>query len=281
MDILFDVVYIVGILILIAMAVIWFGSRGFKKNVKRELKELYEFQGEAIERQITEKDIEHLPEAVKKWMRVSGVVGSIKPRVAVLEEKGYMRMDPDKDKWIFASVKHHIGLENPSFVWTVRAELFPGIYIHGRDRYLDGSGALQMRLFNLIKVAEEEGVHKINQSSFQRYLLELPWYPHAALNPNMKWTQLEDSSARVVMTNRGISGEARFWFDEEGNVIKCSAKRYKETSGNAPLYECIGVSKNMIEYNGIKIPGEVHVTWVLPRGDYTWFKVEVTKAEYK
>ncbi|HCO18963.1 DUF6544 family protein [Gudongella oleilytica] len=281
MNVLFDFIYVVGVLLLIAMTVIWIGSRGFKKSVKNDLKALYEFQGEVKKGQIREKDIDHLPEAVKKWMRVSGVVGSNMPRLAVLEEKGYIRLDPEKEKWIFASAKHHIGIENPSFVWTVRAELFPGIYVHGRNHYLDGSGALQMRLLNLVKVANEEGGHKINQSSFQRYLLELPWYPYAALNPNMRWTQLDDGSAKVVISNRGISGEARFWFDEEGNVIKCSAMRYKETSEKAPLYECIGVSGNTIEFNGIRIPREVHVTWLLPKGDHTWFKVEVTKAEYK
>src|SRR5690606_9894446 len=110
---------------------------------------------------------------------------------------------------------------------------------------------------------------------------ELPWYPQAALNKNMKWKQLEDGSTRVVMSNRGISGEARFWFDEAGNVKKCSALRYKETTSSSPLLECIGEAFGSVTYEGITIPKEVHVTWILPDGKYTWFKVEVTKAEYK
>jgi hypothetical protein len=281
MEILMKILYSVGVLLLFAMIVIWIGSRGFRKKVKTEILNLVKLQGDPKEGKITEKDISHLPENIKRWMRNSGVVGNKRVKIARLEEKGYMRLDPEKNKWVFASAKHQIGIFDPAFVWDVKAEMFPSIYIYGRDYYLEGNGGLEMRLMNLFKVADESNGHKINQSSFQRYLLELPWYPHAALNKNMKWTQMEDGSARVVMSNRGIVGEARYWFDDEGNVAKCSALRYKETAADSPLLECIGEVHGTIEFDGIRIPKEVYVTWVMPKGPFTWFKVEVSKAEYK
>lgn len=82
MEILMKTVYIIGVLLLFTMIVLCIGSRGFKEKVKTEIINLVKLQGDHKEGQISGKDISHLPEIVKRWMRSSGVVGSMRINIA-------------------------------------------------------------------------------------------------------------------------------------------------------------------------------------------------------
>ena len=275
------VLYIVGIILLLYFLATKIPGGVHKRRINREVKKLKDLQDRSREGEIEKKDIAHLPEIVQKWLIKSNVVGSQWKTSVHIKQKGQMRLDPDSEKWIFASATQVVGLTEPSFVWQVKAEVKPFIYVHGADSYLDGVGSLQMRLLNLFKVANEKGGPKINQSSFQRYLLELPWYPQAALNRNMKWKQIDKHTARVVMNHRGVPGEAYLRFDDEGDVVYTSAMRFKDTDDKAELLECIGESKEINLMDGIRMPILVHVTWRLPERLYTWFKVQIFKLEYR
>lgn len=281
MEILKILLYIIGILLLVVFILSNTVSISYKKKVKNEIKRLKENQQNLEGRVITEGDISHLPESVKKWLIKSGIVGGKWYRYVYIEEKGSMKLDMYKDKWIFASAKHYVGLVEPSFVWSVKAEMMPFVYTYGRDLFLEGIGAMEMRVLNIFKVVDEHNGNKLNQSSFQRYLLEMPWYPQAALNKNMKWTKIDDNTAKVVMSHRGVVGEAYYYFDAEGNVLKVSAMRYKDIKPNSPMFNCIGEAKEYKKFDDVLIPNKISVTWKLPTIDYNWFKVETSKIEYK
>lgn len=275
------VIYIIGIILLLYFLITKIPGGFHKRRSNKEIKKLMEMQDRSKEGVIEKKDIAHLPEVVQKWLLRSNVVGSQWKTTVRIRQKGQMRLDPDSEKWIFASATQVVGMIEPSFVWQVKAEMKPFIYVYGADSYLDGVGSLQMRLLNLVKVADVKGGPKVNQSSFQRYLLELPWYPQAALNRNMKWTQIDKQTARVVMNHRGVPGEAYLHFDEDGDVVYTSAMRFKDTDEKAELLECMGESKEINLMDGIRMPVAVHVTWRLPEKLYTWFKVEIFKLEFK
>ncbi|WP_409228957.1 DUF6920 family protein [Gudongella sp. SC589] len=275
------ILYVVGIILLVYFLLTKIPGGFHKRRINKEIRKLKEMQVRPREGNIEMKDIAHLPEIVQRWLIKSNIVGSQWKSTVHIKQKGQMRLDPDSEKWIFASATQVVGMTEPSFVWQVKAEVKPFIYVYGADSYLDGVGSLQMRLLNLIKVADVKGGPKVNQSSFQRYLLELPWYPQAALNRNMKWKQIDKHTARVVMNHRGVPGEAYLRFDDEGDVVFTSAMRFKDTDDKAELLECIGESKEINLMDGIRMPILVHVTWRLPERLYTWFKVQIFKLEYR
>lgn len=280
MEIFKMIIYIFGIIILIVFILSNTISIRFKKRVKNEIRTLKDNQDSIKGGEIGMKDISHLPDNVKKWLIKSGVVGSTWKKYAYIEEKGYMKLDMDKDKWIYSSAKHYVGLIEPSFVWSVKAEMMPFVYTYGRDLFLEGIGSLEMRVLNILKVVDVYNGNKLNQSTFQRYLMEMPWYPQAALNRNMKWTSIDKYTAKVVMSHRGVVGEVYYYFNDEGEVQKVSAMRYKDIKPNSPMFNCIG---EVTEYKVVDhkiIPNKVNVTWKLPNIDYNWFNVEVTKIEY-
>ena len=238
-------------------------------------------QGDSKNNDISLKDIKRLPVNVQRWLLRSGIVGKKRSNYVYIEQKGEMRLDEKSDKWIFASSKQFAGIKIPSFVWQVKAAFIPFINMDGMDSFVDGIGSLEMRLFNLVKLENTKDTVKVNQSSFARYLLELPWYPEAALNKNMEWEEVDNYTAKARMSTRGIVGQVYLYFNEDYDLIKTSSMRYKDTDVGGKPVECVGESKEFHVFDGVRIPSEIHITWALPGGDFTWYKVKVEKLTYK
>ncbi|MDY0236203.1 MAG: hypothetical protein RBR71_09255 [Gudongella sp.] len=281
MDLIEKLLYIIGIVLLLLFVIRGIFSIGYKKRVNKNINILKMNQGISSNKDITVNDLKHLPGNVQRWLIKSGIIGKKTSSYVYIEQKGEMRQDESSNKLIFASTKQFAGIQMPGFVWQVKAAFIPFINMYGMDSFVDGVGSLEMRLFNLVKVVNEKDTVKINQSSFARYLLELSWYPEAALNKNMKWEEIDKYTARVMMSHRGIVAEAYLYFNEDYDVIKTSAMRYKDTDETEVLLECVGESKEFGVFNGVRIPSEIHVTWMLPEGEFTWYKLKVEKLSYK
>lgn len=281
MDLIRKVVYLIGIFLLILFVIRGIFSLAYKKRVNRKINTLKMNQGDSKSENISIKDLKDLPSNVQKWMIGSGVLGRKRSNYVYIEQKGEMRQDINSDKWAFASSNQFAGIQMPGFVWQVKSSFIPFVNIYGMDSFVDGVASLEMRLFNLIKIANIKDTVKVNQSSFARYLLELPWYPEASLNKNMKWEEIDKYTARAMMSHRGIVGEAYLHFNEDYDVIKTTSMRYKDTDEKGYPLECVGESKEFQVFNGVRIPSEIHISWILPEGKFTWYKLKVEKLNYK
>lgn len=82
------------------------------------------------------------------------------------------------------------------------------------------------------------------------------------------------------MTYQGETGSATFYFNDIGDLLKVSAIRYKEHDDDSDLLECIGEVKKSRTIDGIKIPTEMNVSWVLEEGLFTWYKLEIYDVQY-
>lgn len=139
---------------------------------------------------------------------------------------------------------------------------------------------MNIKIASLLPIVDVKDNEKINQSTLQRYLLELPWYPSAALSPYISWKKIDDFSAEATMDYNGVSGSAAYHFDQKGNLEKISALRYKDSDANAGLVECIGEVIKSSTVNGIEIPTTLTISWMLETGKFTWYKIDVDDIEF-
>jgi hypothetical protein len=91
---------------------------------------------------------------------------------------------------------------------------------------------------------------------------------------------MDDTSAKATMTCQGVTASGIFVFDQQGNPVSFSAKRYWEQEGKYNLYDWYVQFSGYNEFHGIVIPVRGEVTWKLPEGDFNWFQFEVTEVEY-
>lgn len=100
------------------------------------------------------------------------------------------------------------------------------------------------------------------------------------MEQHIRWEAIDSSSAKATMKYKDISGSVVFHFNEQADIIGCSADRYKDAGRNAVLEKWIVTTKETGVFNGIKMPVKSEVMWQLKSGDFTWYKLEIIGIEY-
>ncbi|RSK25969.1 hypothetical protein EJF36_03125 [Bacillus sp. HMF5848] len=262
---------IANIIVLVGV-VLAYGSCNMNKLVEQERAAILA-ENKMDNTIVTESMLVDLPKPVQKWIRTTGIVGKEKISQMYLEQRAQMRLKPEQENWSNADVKQYITVTKPAFLWHVNVSM-SGLPIEGRDILKDGQGKMLIKLGSLFPVVNVRNNSNVNQSTMQRFLLELPWYPSAALSDYIEWEAIDDKSAKATMTYNGVTGSATYFFNEDGELVKGSAWRYKDNDSDE-LVECVADLKESKLFDGIKIPTNVEITWMLDEGPYTWYKLNV------
>ncbi|ADL12914.1 DUF6544 family protein [Acetohalobium arabaticum] len=250
----------------------------FNQQVKQEVKELFNNTVENNNGVIQESDLEELPNSVQKWLEYSQVVGKERIRSVRLKQKAVMRIEEDKS-WMSVKAEQYFTVDKPGFIWKARIKAAPFFYIVGRDKYQNGRGSMLIKILSLITVADSKG-QEMDQATLVRYLAEIVWFPTAALSSYIEWEEIDSTSAKAIMSYRGVTASGVFEFDSQGRVINFTAERYMEKNGEYDLETWVVSMDEYKECNGVCIPVQGAVTWQLETGDFNWFQFEITEIEY-
>jgi len=263
-------------LILIIIVVFFIGNLQMNKRISREKNILMDGLNKNQEdtELIVEDDIKELPLVVQKWLKEVGVLGQKKIKAVTLSQKGKMKLNPDQKEWYEPEAEQDIRVDRPGYLWQVDIPMFKILNIKGRDLFNNGEGAMEIRIASLIPVVNEKNNKKINESSMHRFLMEIPWYPTAAIEDYIHWEEINSNIAKATLTYQDISVESDFYFNEDGSLKKIESLRYKETDEDAKRIPCIGEIKGFTEVDGLKIPNLIDITWMIDQKPFTWYKLE-------
>ena len=262
-----------------AIIAVNYGTWKFNKAAVSELKIFLEnvnYDNKILTKEMTAK----LPPIIQKWLERSGATGKEIIRSAYLKQKGEMRTTP-AGNWMPFTANQWVTTEKPGFMWFVNVAAAPMIKLLGRDKYENGRGAMLIKLLSLFKVADSSG-KEIDQGAMVRYLAEIVWTPSTVLNEYIKWEQLDNLTAKAVMTYNGITASGIFKFDETADIISFEAERYYDRKTGATLENwLIQIDRNSYKtFDGIKTAAKSTITWKLKDGDFNWYKLEILDIKY-
>ena len=266
-------------LIILLVSLSAFTNHRFQKMVEIESTEILSNVIYTTSKFISEKDLDHLPDIIKKWLRNAKVIGDKEILTVRLKQKGEMRTKP-KSKWMPFGATQYFNIKNPSFVWTTNVAAMPFLNMTGRDKLKDGNGEMLIKLAGLIPVVNESKNDKINFGAMIRYLAEICWFPSAALNNYMTWKSIDETSAKATFKYNDHSVLGVFSFSTKGDFISFEADRYYGGTKDATLESWLVEAISYKEFNGLKIPNKCKVTWKLPKGNFNWLNLEVTDIEF-
>jgi len=267
------------IFIIMAIIAVNYGTWKFNKAAISELKMFLEnvnYDNKILTKEMTAK----LPPIIQKWLERSVAIGKEIIRSAYLKQKGEMRTTP-AGNWMPFTANQWVTTEKPGFIWFVNVAAAPMIKLLGRDKYENGRGAMLIKLLSLFKVADSSG-NKIDQGAMVRYLAEIVWTPSTVLNEYIKWEQLDNLTAKAVMTYGGINASGIFKFDENGDIISFEAERYYDRKTGATLEKwLIQIEHNSYKtFDDIRTAAKSTITWKLKDGDFNWYKLEILDIKY-
>ena len=251
------------------------GHRAFARLIREDVEALRARACPGRAGVVTEEMLADLPNPVRRYLRYTGVVGKPFPGTVRLRQKGRMRLG---QRWVALEAEEHYSVRPPGFVWAGTARLGPLPVARARDMYAGGQGRLQVKVASLWPVADASGA-QMDQGEMMRYLSEMIWFPAAFLAGNISFEAVDDSSARVTLTDHGRTATGTLVFDAEGRVADFVAQRYRTPGASSPDTWSTPFT-GYGEFEGLRLPTRGTAVYKLPAGDLEYIDVTVTELRY-
>ena len=227
-------------------------------------------------------ELDGLPAPVQRYFRAVLKDGMTIPHTARIAQAGQFLIKPP-DKWVdFVSVEYFTA--NPAgFVWDARMDMARGLPVKVRDAYVDGTGSMQAAIWGAIPLVDVVGTPDIAQGALARYLAEGPWFPVALLpSSGVQWTPIDEVTAQATLTSDDATVAVEFSFDSNGMIerVYCAA-RMRDVDGKGVPTPWQGRLGEYSERDGMVVPTDGEVAWLLPEGEQVYWKGRVTDAQYE
>jgi len=217
-----------------------------------------------------------LPAPVRRYFEFALTPGRpLVPR-ARLEQRGEFLSRP-AGPWSPFTAVQHVAVTPPGFVWDASIRIAPLVAVRVRDSYLEGEGAMLGKLGGLVPVVDVHAGPEIAEAALQRYLAEAVWLPTALLpGAGVAWTAVDDTTARATLADRGTSAWIEFRFAPGGEIAATSTERYRAVDGKQVPTPWVGRFWGYERVQGMMVPREGEVAWVLPEGRLPYWRGRVT-----
>ena len=197
-----------------------------------------------------------LPAPVQRYFRTVLRDGQAIILSASVEQVGTFNLHPSTNKWKPFTAVQWVQTRRPGFIWDARIRIAAGISVFVHDAYLDGGGVLNPAVLGLFSLAGEVDEGALAEGEFVRFFAEAAWYPTALLpSQGVRWTEVDDRSARATLADGRISTTMLVRFDAAGLIESVCVEARPAMVGNrfvATPWE--GRWSNYYEQDGMLIP---------------------------
>lgn len=250
--------------------------RAFHDQIDREVTQLLNSAQSPAPEIVADADLAQLPDPVQRWLRTTGVAGTAVPATIRLTQEGEFRLGPDKP-WMPMRATEYYTTNPPGFLWRASMGMFPLIDVTGRDRYLQGTGDIEMRIASIVPVAKKSGGN-LSSGALLRYLNETMWFPAALVLANVTWEPIDDTSARATLTDAGQSVSAVFVFDGRNRLVNMTDDRWND-SEQAMLPWSTPISDWNV-FEGLDLATAGSGVWKTGPDAYDYIRLRVTSIDY-
>jgi len=229
------------------------------------------------------RELEGLPAPVQRYFRA--VLKEGQPLVAAVsvEHTGTFNMSETGEQWKpFKSIQRVI-TQRPGFVWDARIRMAPAMTVHVHDAYVAGAGVLTAKLFGLLTVMKQPSTPELAQGELMRFFAEGAWCPTALLpSQGMVWEAMDDTQASATLTDGTTTVKLIFQFDAQGLISSVrSNERYREVDGVLVATPWQGRFWDYELRDGMLIPLEGEVAWLLQEGPKPYWRGRIQRIEYE
>ncbi len=227
-------------------------------------------------------ELSGLPAPVQRYFR--SVLTEHRPVITGvrLRHHGTFNMSETAEQWKPFSSDQEVVTRRPGFDWDGRIQMLPGVPVHVHDAYVVGDGVLHAALLGAITVANVRGGGDIARGELMRFLAEATWYPTALLpSQGVRWSAIDDRAALATLEDGPASVTLRFTFLPEGSIDTVDADARPRMVGGALVQSpWHGRFWNYEDHEGIRVPVDGEVSWLLPEGAKPYWRGHLTQIAF-
>jgi hypothetical protein len=229
------------------------------------------------------RELAGLPAPVQRYFRA--VLREGQPMVAAVsvEHAGTFNMSETGEQWKPFTSSQRVVTKRPGFVWDGRIAMMPGLRVRVHDAYVAGEGILHATLFGLVPLADVRGTPEVAQGELMRFLAEAAWYPTALLpSQGVRWEAVDERSAKATLRDGETTLTLTFRFDEAGLIESVRAEaRGRTVKGAVVPTPWEGRWRNYELRDGMRVPLEGEVAWMLPEGPKPYWRGRITSLSHE
>jgi hypothetical protein len=234
-------------------------------------------------RNVDLREIEGLPAPVQAYFRAALREGQPMVEAVSVTHSGTFNMSETGEQWKPFTSTQRVVTQRPGFDWDGRIAIMPGLPVRVHDAYIAGEGLLHAALFGLVSLVNLHGTPEVAQGELMRFFAEAAWYPTALLpSQGVRWEAMDDTSAKATLKDGEITLTMLFRFNENGLIESVRAEARGRTVGGAVIptpWE--GHWSHYELRDGMRIPLEGEVAWLLPEGPKPYWRGRITDIRYE
>lgn len=267
------------ILILLFVAIfllLAWGFWRFEQEYRRDVKEALQQNKVKASDLVTEKDLDHLPAPVQRYLRYVGVVNQPKVKNVRIVFKGQMR-EKGKDWFPFRSEQYN-GFEQYTRLFFMKAKMF-GLTVPGYHAYQNKSAAMRIQLFGLFPIVSIEGQELFKAETVTIFNDMCLLAPATLIDSRISWEAIDDTSSRSTFTNEGQSIQATLYFNATGQLVNfVSDDRYAVS--DMKRYRFSTPVADYKNFHGFNVMSFGEAVWHYPDGEFVYGKFELQELVY-
>ena len=260
-------------LIILIIAVVHFAGWQFEKTYKSEVAQRIE---KIPEKQLTQEDIEHLPEVVKKYLQFTGAIG--KPKIYNLKIifEGEMR-EKNKDWFRFSSEQFNF-TDSPARFFFMKAN-FKGLPTQGFHSFNSSGARMQVKPLSIFS-AVDLSAPELFPTEMVTYLNDICLFaPAALIDKRIEWQEIDELSVKAIFRLDEKQVSAILEFNQNGQLENfISEDRYeiglmRKLKFSTPVMDF----KNINAYN---LPSYGEAIWHYPDEEFIYGKFRLKALQY-
>jgi uncharacterized protein DUF6920 len=230
------------------------------------------------------RELDGLPDPVERYFRTALEEGRPMVAGARVRHEGTFNMgEGTENNWKRFTSDQVVVARRPGFDWNGLVAMAPGLPVRVHDAYVAGEGILHASLLGLVSVVDMRGRGEVAKGELMRFFAEAAWYPTALLpSQGVRWEAKDDRSAYATMEEGDIALTTLFTFDEQGLIETVSAEeRGRAVGGEVVPTPWRGRFWNYEERDGMRVPLNGEVAWLLPEGEKPYWRGHITEMSHE
>jgi hypothetical protein len=216
---------------------------------------------------------EELLRRLRAFSLAGGEAAARRIRAVRTTERGEFRTAPGAG-WMPFTAEQEIDATCSRFRWNARFARGWTRMLEVTDAYEQSRGYLAIRLGG-VTVKKTTGPD-LDTGELQRYLAAVSLCPPILLNhPSLEWTAAGPSTLRV----RDGEATVDLHIGPDGSPIGFSAIRPRIEGKRAIPTPWSGTADAFRDWEGLRVPSHLEVSWNLPDGPFTYYKADLTSLE--
>lgn len=229
---------------------------------------------------LADADVAHLPEPVRRYLRLTGAIGRTRPTHVRAVWCGRIRASAT-DGWLPFSAEQHNFLDEPSRFFRMEARR-GGVPVDVLHVFQAGVATMRVRVLSAFQIVNAGGPDATRAETVTLLNDVCLLAPGALVGPSFRWEPVDARSARVHYTLGPNTVSAMLHFDDDGNLIDFVSDDRMASSSDGKTFSRRRWSTPVSSYqtfDGTRVMRHGEGRWH-PEGEPSFSYIELDLTDY-